>query len=209
MRTDSTSWQNIYFQFTSECFKFNKFSFIILFALVHCPVLHSGLRYDFSSFGSLGWCLAAASVSESCPQPQGVTSNKFLSLEGSAHIKWVVCEEIQRSFPLIQLQTTLMVTQLQSNMWHFFMCNTAVSFSLYPTLLSSPFLSDTSKTSPQKISHMQISISESVFQGSQSKMPVEPYILLPFSNTLNTHYTIIPQFLLYTHKWGTTIPIFN
>lgn len=209
MRTDSTSWENIDFQFTSECFKFNKFSFIILSALVHCPVLHSGLRYNFSSFGSLGWCLSAASVSESCPQPQGVTSNKFLSLEGSAHIKWGFCEAIQRSFPLIQLQTTLMITQLQSNMWLFFKCNTAASVSLYPTLLSSPFISDASQTSPQKISCMQISISESVFQTSQSKMPVEPYVLLTWSNTLNTHYKIIPQFLLYTHKWGTTIPIFN
>lgn len=86
---------------------------------------------------------------------------------------------------------------------------TAVSFSAYPTLLSSPFISDASKTSPQKISCMQISISEPVFRGSQSKMPVKPYILSPCSNTLNTHYTIIPQFLLYTHKWGPTIPIFN
>lgn len=102
-----------------------------------------------------------------------------------------------------------MITQLQSNMWLFFKCNTAASVSFYPTLLSSPFISDASQTSPQKISCMQISISESVFQRSQSKVPVEPYVLLTWSNTLNTHHKIIPQFLLYTHKWGTTIPIFN
>lgn len=48
-------------------------------------------------------------------------------------------------------------------------CGTSLSetqqlASVYPTLLSSPFISDTSKTSPQKISRMQISISEPVFQ---------------------------------------------
>lgn len=68
----------------------------------------------FPSFGSVGWCLTATSVSENCPWPQGVPSNKFPSLEGSAHIRWLICEEIQRPFLLIQFSFN---SRMSSTAW--------------------------------------------------------------------------------------------